>query len=258
MEKLSVYIVTLNKQARLGTTLAAARQVADEIIVVDSGSTDKTCEIAESYGAKVIFHRWVSYCEQKNYAESQCRNDWVLLLDADEVLSPALIKEIKSLPDNPPFNAYKMKIANVYPGENRPPFWPELFNVVRLYDKTVASMPKDQWNKDRVRVPAGEKMGQLKNLIYHYCILSIEQAVDKYNRHSTELLKTLIAADRSFSRMRLVTEFPRQFLHYYFKKRLMFGGVKGFNQAMILAYFRYLKIAKWFEYNVHKKRSKNK
>lgn len=253
MEKLSVYIVTLNEEARLAATLEAARQVADEIIVVDSGSTDKTGKIAATYGAKVILHKWISYCDQKNYAQSQCQNDWVLLLDADEVLSPALIREIKALPERPVYNAYKMKIANVYPGDKKPPFFAETFNVVRLYNKTIASMPKDKWNKDRVAVPMGEKIGQLKGLVHHYCLLSIEQAVEKYNRHSTELLKTLIADNRSFSRVRLVTEFPRQFLHYYFKKRMMFAGVKGFNQAMVTAYFRYLKIAKWFEYKARQK-----
>ena len=136
MEKLSVYIITLNEQARLPRTLDAAKKVADEIIVVDSGSTDKTCEIAQSYGAKVIFHKWKNISSQKKYAEEQCSNDLVLSLDADEVLSDKLIQEILSVKENRLADAYKIKIADMMPGDKKPSRFAKTYNLERLYDKT--------------------------------------------------------------------------------------------------------------------------
>ena len=95
MVKISAYIVTLNEEKRLGKTLQALKKVADEIFVIDSGSTDKTQKIAEKYGAKFLFHKWKNISAQKHYGQELCHNDWVLSLDADEVLSPELIADIK-------------------------------------------------------------------------------------------------------------------------------------------------------------------
>ena len=95
--KLSAYVITLNEEIRLEKTLQALSKVADEIIVVDSGSIDKTEEIAKKYNCKFIFHKWVSYSDQKYFAQEQCKNDYVLMIDADEVLSDELIIEITSV-----------------------------------------------------------------------------------------------------------------------------------------------------------------
>jgi glycosyltransferase involved in cell wall biosynthesis len=248
MPKLSVYIVTLNEEQRLGKTLKAAQEVADEIIVVDSGSTDKTEEIAKQYGAKFIFNEWKTYCWQKHFAETQCSFDWVLLLDADEVLSNKLIDEIKQIKSNPKFMAYKIKIADMLPNDVVPSRFARRFNPVRLYNKKIASMPADKMHKDRVDVPEDQKIGQLQAEIYHYSSLSITDTIEKYNRHSSELQKDLIKEGRHFSKLRLYTEYPRQFLRYYLAHGYIFRGADGFIYASLMAYFRFLKIAKWFEY----------
>lgn len=253
--KLSVYIITLNEEQRLTQTLKAAAKVADEIVVVDSGSTDKTIAIAKKHKAKVLHHKWISYCEQKSFAEKKCANDWVLMLDADEVLSDELIKEIKGLKrSEPPFKAYNVKICNMFLQDEKPRRFAQSFNVVRLYNRLFAHMPPDLYNKDRVKVAYGQPIGQLNGKIHHYCFLSLEQATAKYNLHSSELARTAIAQQRHFSRLRLYTEFPCQFLRYYFIRRYFLLGTQGFMQSMILANFRYLKIAKWFEYQAIKKR----
>lgn len=247
--RLSVYIITLNEEKRLDKTLAAASKVADEIVVVDSGSTDSTIKIADKYGAKVFFNKWESYCKQKSFAENQCTSEWVLMIDADEVLSAELIEEILNWKKSTPkFQAYNIKICNMFPQDIKPRKFAQTFNVVRLYNRQFAHMPPELHNKDRIQVDKNEPIGQLNGIIFHYCILSLEQAVTKYNLHSTELLKTAVAEERSFSRLRLATEFPRQFLHYYFGKKYFLLGTPGFSQAMVLAYFRFLKIAKWFEW----------
>lgn len=257
MIKISAYIVTLNEETRLEKTLKAVSEVADEIIVVDSGSTDKTEQIALKHNAKFIFHKWKSYCEQKSFAEKECSNDWVLLVDADEVLSDNLIKEIKQLKkDTPEYNAYNIKICNMFPQDTTPRRFAQSFNVVRLYNRKFAHMPPNLFNKDRIKVAQNEPIGQLNSAIHHYCFLSLEQTTAKYNLHSSELLNTAIAEKRQFSRLRLYTEFPRQFLRYYFFKKYFLLGTQGFIQAMALANFRFMKIAKWFEYQALNKKGK--
>ena len=260
MQKLSAYIVTLNEEARLEATLEAVSKVADEVIVVDSGSTDQTESIAKKYGAKFMFNKWETYCKQKSFAEQQCTNDLVLLIDADEVLSAKLITEINKIKQqDTTSDAYKIKIFDMYLNNKKPPLFAKSYNVVRLYNKQTVYMPSDCGNKDRVNTSNTQKISSLSAPIHHFCFLSIYDALAKYNLHSTEMQKTLIAENRKFSKLRLSTEFPRQFLHYYFKKKMCFSGVQGFTYAMVLAYFRFLKVAKWFENKaMENKDSKNK
>ncbi len=246
--KLSVYMITRNEASRLSRTLSQAAKVADEIVVVDSGSTDATVEVAKSFGAKTFFHEWKSYCDQKHFAEQLCENDFVLMLDADEVLSDALVDEILKIKQNAPKDkAYAVKITNMYPFDEKPCLFPSRIIAVRLYDKSLMTVPPDKQNKDRVAVPKGIKVGRLKNEIYHYSLLTLEQAIDKYNKHSSELQRMMAQKHRKVSVIRLYWEFPYQFLHYFFGQRYCLQGAKGFSQAIVLAMFRWLKIAKAVE-----------
>ena len=254
--KISAYIVTLNEEKRLPKTLEAVKQVADEIIIVDSGSTDKTEEIAKTYNCKFIFHKWISYCDQKYFAQEQCKNDFVLMIDADEVLSNNLINEINKLKENCMYDAYRIKIVDMPPYSTKPNFFVRKFNPVRLYNRKVCTIPKDLMNKDRVDISNTNKIGQLKNYILHYCFLTIFDSVNKYNLHSSELVNTAIKENKHYGKIRLITEFPRQFFKYYFIQRYFAYGSFGFIRAMVLSYFRFLKIAKWVEYDLSK--SKNK
>lgn len=256
MKKLSVYIITLNEEKRLEKTLQAAKQVADEIVIVDSGSTDNTEKIAKKYNAKFLFHKWVSYCDQKYFAQEQCLNDYVLMIDADEVLSGELINEINKIKDNIEYDAYKIKIIDMPPNSTKPNIFVRRFNPVRLYNKKLCTIQKDLMNKDRVDISNIRKIGQLKHYILHYCFLTIFDSINKYNLHSSELLNTSIKNNKNYSKIRLITEFPRQFFKYYFIQRYFAYGSFGFIRAMILSYFRFLKIAKWFEYDISKKHSK--
>ncbi|MGN1062923.1 MAG: glycosyltransferase family 2 protein [Alphaproteobacteria bacterium] len=255
MEKLSVYIVTLNEQERLGRTLAAASQVADELIVVDSGSTDNTCEIAQSYGATVLFHKWKNISSQKRYAQNQCSHHYVLSLDADEVLSPALIREIQGIKQNPSARAYRIKICDMLPGDEYPGRFAKSYNLIRLYHRDFATMP-DDLTHDRVVLKPAVEVAQLKGKVYHYSYLSLTKTWDKYNAYTDELVKTAVATGKTYSVGRLIVEFPYQFLRYYVYKRFFLRGRFGFISAVTLAYFRFLKIAKYQEYVLMQKDKK--
>ena len=110
---LSVAIITLNEEENLRRTLPSL-QFADEVIVVDSGSTDKTVELARSFGAKVYEEPWKGYAGQKNSAIAKCTGDWILSLDADELVSPELAEQLRILlPSNPPHDAYYLPRRNI-------------------------------------------------------------------------------------------------------------------------------------------------
>lgn len=247
MVKISAYIVTLNEEKRLGKTLQTLKEVADEIFVIDSGSTDKTQEIAEKYGTNFLFHKWKNISAQKHYGQELCHNDWVLSLDADEVLSPELIAEIKEKMKNPTADAYKMKICDMLPGDKKPRLLAKTYNQVRLYNRKKSNMPDDLTN-DRVVVGKDAVVEQLQAKVFHYSYISLTQTWFKLNMYTDELVKTAVEQGRKYSKLRLYTEFPRQFLIYYFKKRYFLYGTCGFWMATTYAYFRFLKIAKWFEW----------
>lgn len=247
MIKLSVYMITLNEEKRLEKTLQAAAQVADEIIIVDSGSTDNTQKIAEKYKAKFYHKDWISYSNQKHYAQELCKNQWVLSIDADEVLSKALIKEIQTIKEEPQYDVYKIKIGDIYPGFKHPRAGVKKYNLARLYNRQFASMPKDNLTKDRILINNKAHIGQLKGLIHHYSYLDLHHQVSKLNNFTDQVVQTAISEQKNYSGLRLSTEFLRQFICYYIIKRNFLNGEWGFVTSINLAYFRFLKIAKWRE-----------
>lgn len=248
MVKISAYVITFNEEKRLGKTLDALEKVADEIIVVDSGSTDKTEEIAKQHNVKFIHHDWVSYANQKNFAQNQCSNEWLLMIDADEVLSDDLIKEINEIKKDPLYVVYKMRIGDMFPGFKRPRRFTKMYNLERLYHRDYATMYPDLLTKDRIALTEDVRIGQLKGLVHHYSYLTLENQINKLNRFTNQVIETALSEGKHYSRVRLVTEFFRQFFCYYIIKRQFLNGRWGFVSAVTLAYFRFLKIAKWFEW----------
>jgi glycosyltransferase involved in cell wall biosynthesis len=257
--KLSVYIVTLNEEERLENTLKAASQVADDLLIVDSGSTDRTENIARKYGARFIFNKWKNISSQKRFAQNECHHDWVLSLDADEVLSEGLIEEIndlKKLEEIPSRVVYKVRITAMYPGQKTPGIFANHYNLVRLYNRKHSTMP-DNLTLDRVVLGEDCSVQQLKNEIHHFSFITLTKLWFKYNLYSDELVKTAIASGKSYSKLRLVFEFPVQFLRYYIFRGQCLHGWWGFISATTSAYFRFLKIAKYIEYQMMREKGKD-
>ncbi len=135
---LSVALITLNEEQNLPRTLASV-QWAEEIVVVDSGSTDRTVEIARSFGAVVVQEPWRGFAAQKNLAIAQCTGAWVLSLDADEELSPELGRQIRTLlATNPPVDAFALKRRNLFLGRwiRHGGFYPD--RKLRLFRRAAA------------------------------------------------------------------------------------------------------------------------
>ena len=235
--KLSCCIIAHNEADRLARCIEAVRGIADEVVVVDSGSTDGTVELARSLGARAFFRAWDGYGPQKRYAEECVAHNWILNLDADEVVTPELAREIQTLLSiaQPPLPAYRVKMPTVFPGATRPRLWAESHNYVRLYDRRKVRF-RDSLVHDTVDT-RHEPVGQLEHIALHYSNRSIEhvrQKLDRYTQlQAKELRKSPIAIY-----LRLPFEYPLVFFRYYFLRRNFTGGSFGFRSSHIAAEMR--------------------
>lgn len=247
MPMLSVYMVTLNEEKRLPQTLRALSGVADEIILVDSGSEDNTVEIARGFGAKVYFREWDNYSAQKSYAESLCHGDWLMNIDADEEITEELGRELRDAIQNGKADVFRMHIADVFPGQKRPNRWVRHYNVIRLYRRGSASMG-NTFTCDRVQLAGpGVRVGQLQGLVIHRSFVSLHQTVNKYNNYSDQQIETALAEGKNYSPWRIVLAMTANFFKYFILHRQFLYGFWGYINAVNLAYARFLKFAKYYE-----------
>lgn len=245
---LSVFIIAQNEADRIGLTIAAARPLSDDIVVVDSGSTDGTQAVAEALGARVIFNPWPGYGQQKRFAEEQCRHDWLLNLDADEVLPADLAAEIAALfgAGEPAADAYKLRIAEIFPGEKAPHRFAYTLAPVRLYRKSKGRYSPSPVH-DRVELRRGARVGRLKGTIHHFSVRSLGEQMDKLNAYSDAQADDLDSRGATLSAFRLIAEFPANFVKAYIGRRHALRGLYGFMTAMNYAFYRYLRAAKHWE-----------
>jgi glycosyltransferase involved in cell wall biosynthesis len=195
---LSVAMIAMNEEANLPPTLESV-QWADEIIVVDSGSKDRTLEIAESFGAKTSYHAFGGHGEQKNVALDLCTSDWILLLDADEVLTPELQAEIRKLLEGEPqFGAYWIPRLNLYFGKwiRHGGFYPD--HKLRLFKRGSARLSEGVGPHSTPQF-AGPR-GTLKNDMLHYAYPTLAVYLEHMNRYSNEIAQLLYAEGRTSKR----------------------------------------------------------
>ncbi len=245
---ISAFIITQNEEARLARTIAALRSWAGEIVVVDSGSTDRTVEIACGMGARVVHREWTGYGCQKQFAERQCRHEWVLNVDADEVVTRELADEIQSLfreGEHPTPAAYKLRILTVYPGDRRPRPFAKDYNIVRLYHKSVGTY-RDHPVFDRV-ILYKNLVRQLQQPILHYSYTSFSHIIEKNNQFSSFRALQSSKKSKNYLCLRLFIEFPLNFFKYYFHRRHLTGGWKGFYFSICHAFMRTTRFAKALE-----------
>jgi glycosyltransferase involved in cell wall biosynthesis len=186
---LSVAMIAMNEEANLARTLETVKW-ADEIIVVDSGSSDRTLEIAESFGAKTSYHAFGGHGEQKNVALDLCTSDWILLQDADEPLTPALQAEIQQiLSGNPQFKAYWIPRLNLYFGRwiRHGGFYPD--HKLRLFRRGAARLSEGAGPHSTPQFD-GPK-GTLKHDMLHYAYPTLDVYLEHMNRYSSEIAQLL-------------------------------------------------------------------
>lgn len=255
-ESISAFIICFNEEDRIKDAILGVKKITSEIIVVDSGSNDNTVKIATSMGAKVFHNDWPGYGKQKKHAQDLCQNDWVLNIDADEFVSQELNKEIHALfaSGKPKNDAYRLKISDVIPGESLPRLFSYSYNPIRLYRKSVGSFSESSVH-DRVVIKSDTAVGQLKEKIFHHSIRNIGSELSKFNGYTDAQVKDMIIRGKKVPSWRIFVEFPTAFLKAYILRRYFTNGRYGFLMAMNYAIFRYLRIAKYHEAKILRKKS---
>ena len=227
MNRLSVCLITLNEEDNLPRALESLKEIADEIIVVDSGSTDRTAEIAKANGAKFVEHPWTSYAEQKNYAAQCASNDWILSMDADEQLSSPLQTSLLSWKKRTPeYCAYEMARKTFYLGAwiEHSGWYPDFQR--RLYRRDQAEFSGIVHESLRF---AG-KVGRLNGDLLHYTVRSFEEHQANIERYTT------LAAQQMFAQGKRNWKAPMWFAApwSWFQNFVLRGGfMDGYRGALI-------------------------
>ena len=233
-------IIAFNEADRVARAIASVAGIADEVIVVDSGSTEGTIALCQSLGARVLHNDWVGFGPQKRFAEDAAANDWILNLDADEWLSEELREELKALlaQEIPIARCFRIKTVIVYPNREMPAPFAHFHNYIRLYNRNTARFSPSLTHD--VVAPTND-CAQLNADILH----------KSYRNAAHVLVKTIsyfqlqiveMKMPRRIAFVRMVFEFPFQFIKYYIARRHIFGGWNGFVYSSVLAMGRWMRI----------------
>lgn len=251
---ISCYIRTLNEARMVGKVIEAAQQIASEVVIVDSGSTDATIDIATKLGARVVNQPWLGNGKQKRVAEDLCNNNWLLDLDADEIVTPAFAAEVRGLFANgePAAPIYETMLVTA------PPFgepWMK-FGVTdrrKLYDRRVVRQP-DHPAWDQFDVPPGVEVGRIKEPLMHYSFRDLEHLASKLNHWSGISARESKLKPFWWVFLRVLAARPVYFLKQYLGRGLWRAGYYGVAVAGLSAYGRWLRDIKMLEIHLRRRR----
>ncbi len=238
---LTVAVIALNAAERIGPCLASAG-FADELLVVDSGSTDETVEVARRHGARVEQREWPGFGRQKQHAVSIARNDWVLCLDADERVTPRLERSIREALAGRRYRAWRMARRNRFLGRwlahgEGYPDW-----TVRLFHRASAG-----WSNDEVHeaVLTTTEVGRLDGDLLHDSAEDVFAYMEKQNRYSTLHARALYNQGLRAGYWRLAASPIARFLKFYILRLGFLDGGAGFAHIVVgcnNSFQKYLKL----------------
>jgi glycosyltransferase involved in cell wall biosynthesis len=246
---LSVAIAAMDEEANIARTLASVRW-ADEIVLVDSGSKDRTCDIACEFGARVISEPWRGYVAQKQYAIDLCTKDWVILLDADEEVSPDLAEEIRAvLVDPNALNGYRTPRKNLFLGRwiKHGGFYPD--PKLRLFRRGTAVVAGfDPHDRIDLKPGVDPRTRQFKNALIHYTYPTLTYYIGHMNRYSSLGAEDAVSkGHRSFSVLNIVLRPLATFFYNYVIRLGFLDGREGLLLHLYHAAYVSWKYAKAWE-----------
>jgi len=239
--QISAAIITYNEERNIARVIESLR-CADEILVLDSGSTDRTVEVARKHGARVVESSWHGYAAQKNIAAGLASHDWILSLDADESLSEALEAEIWQIKKaGPQFDGYTMPRLAQYLGKwiLHSGWHPD--RKIRLFDRRRA-----RWVGEFVHesVVVDGKVGHLESNILHFTCSSLSEHLRTMDRYTTLAAEEIVARGKPVTLRHILADPIWTFFQTYFLKRGFLDGMEGLAIAYMAAFYNFLKYAK--------------
>ena len=244
MPTLSVILITRNEEANLADCLASLEGIAQQIVVVDTNSSDRTLDIAKSYGAVIAQPQdWPGFGPQKNRALDLATGEWVLSLDADERLTPALKSEIvTAIHDSAHVDCFAIPRLSWYCGRFiRHSGWNPDY-VDRLFQRGSARFSDDLVHERLL--PSGQ-VAKLENPMLHYSFMNYSQVLQKIDRYSTASAEQAFAKGKTSTPLKAVLHGVWSFFRTYFLQAGFLDGPQGFTLAMSNAqgtYYRYVKL----------------
>lgn len=236
MQALSVSIITYNEEKNIARCLDSVKDIANEIVVLDSFSTDKTESICRQYGVKFHQQSFLGYLEQKQLAEDYCKHYYILSLDADECLSPELIQSIKEAKKNDfSSDGYSMNRLSNFCGKwiKHGTWYPD--RKLRLYNKQ-----KGKWSgltiHEHIEMQAGSKLSLLKGDIHHYSYYTVEEVLTQQNKFTSIQAKAMLAKGKTSSWFKLIVNPFVAFINGFIFKLGFLDGADGFFIASTVAY----------------------
>jgi len=242
--RLSVVVITLNEEDRIRETLTSVAW-ADEIVVVDAGSEDKTVALAREFTDHVMIHAWQGFAAQKNFGIEQATGDWILSLDADEQVEPALREEIVAVLQAPEAcDGYRIARRNI--------MWGRFIRHGRLYPDWQLRLFRRGRGRFLERavhesIVVDGKVGRLGAPLLHQSYRDVSDFLRRADRYSTLAAEEWARTARPFRATRLVTAPFARFVSMYVLHRGFLDGWRGFLLAILYAYYVFIRSAKIWE-----------
>jgi len=240
---LSVGLITYNEALDLPHTLFAIKDIADEIIIVDNGSVDDTLEIAQSFGAKVFHEEWKGFGKQKNSVIEKCQGKWILLIDADEIVTPKLTEQIKRIiAEKESKKVYKIRFQTFCFGSKiRFGGWNHYYRI-RLFMKDSGRYNDNEIHEKFI---TNEIVGKIKQNIYHYTYRSKKEYKEKMIQYAAKMAEAYLKKGKQKSKFGAFLSASFAFLKMYLLQLGFLDGKNGFILAdgqFHYTYYKYLKI----------------
>jgi glycosyltransferase involved in cell wall biosynthesis len=242
-QKLTVIIPCKDEEKNIRYCIESFKDIADEILVADSGSTDRTMDIAREYNTRIIEREYVNSANFKNWAIPQAAHPWILLVDSDERVTPELAAEVTGiLSGEPEYDGYIIYRENYFFGHQIKHCGWNKDHVLRLFKRDL-SRYKDMRVHSEVIVQGG-KVGQLKGKLRHYTYWSFKQIMDKYERYTSWAAEDMRDQGKKATFINLTFTPAWRFFRHYVLQLGFLDGKKGLLVSVISMYYVFLKYAK--------------
>ena len=238
---LSVAIITLNEEKNLERTLKSVQNFADEIVIVDSGSTDRTEEIAKKFGAEFVYQKWLGYGPQRNMAIDLSSSDWVLNIDADEEISEELARKIKAIKENSRAKVYKINFMSVCFGKKiKHGGWSNSYRI-RLFKKDAGRFNENAVHEEFI---TKEEVSKLNEYIYHHSYSDLADYLRKFNKYTTLGAVEYHYKNKKAGIISIVLSPLYKFIRMYIFRLGFLDGIEGFVLAILSALYTMVKYYK--------------
>ncbi len=243
MPEISAIIITLNEEKNIERCIKSVSEVADEIVVVDSFSTDRTEEICNSFDVKFVKHKFEGHIEQKNYAITQASFPHILSIDADEALSDELAESIKEAKSNWECDGYYFNRLTNYCGKwiRHCGWYPD--QKLRLWDSRKGSWQGENPHDKYILIP-GSTQKHLNGDLFHFCFYTIEQHMDQVNKFSSIKAKVMFDKGKKSSCFKMYINPLFKFVKDFYFHRGFLDGYLGYVICRNSAHSNFLKYAK--------------